>query len=214
MEGDTPVGFDVDLWYEIGERTGREATLQNVPWEGLIPALQGEKCVAIISAMGITDEREEQMDFSVPYFKSLFGVVVRADSDIQTLDDLNGKILGAQTGTMAEAWAMDNEATLGVAEMVPYEETSDMLLDLQAGRIDAGINEAPSLSYSLTDKPDLRLLDVRIGDAFLYGIAFREDDDELREEVNTALREIIDDGTWAKFYEEWFGSPPAPAEIP
>jgi polar amino acid transport system substrate-binding protein len=214
MEGDTPVGFDVDLWKEVGVRMERETTLQNVPWDGLIPAIQADKCRAIISCMGITDEREEQMDFSIPYFKSLFGVVVQVDSDIQGLEDVDGKLLGAQTGTMAEGWARDNAADIGYAELVPYEEATDMLLDLQAGRIDAAINDAPFLNYSLGDKDDLRMLDLRIGSPILVGIAFREDDDELREDVNKALRDIVDDGTWASIYEEWFGAPPAPAEIP
>ncbi|MGQ9586069.1 MAG: ABC transporter substrate-binding protein [Anaerolineae bacterium] len=214
MEGDKAVGFDVDLWNEIGKRMGREVEFQNIPWEGLIPGLLSKKFDVICSCMGITAERQKQVDFSIPYFKSLFGVVVQAQSSIQTMADLKGKTLGIQTGTMAETWVKENQASIAPKELVPYEEAPDMILDLQAGRIDAVVNDVPYLNYTLKDKPDLRLLSVRFGSPILVGMAFRKEDASLRQEVDKTLRQIIDDGTWAKIYERWFGAAPAPEEVP
>ena len=214
MEGDTAAGFDVDLWNEIGQRLNRPATMQNIPWDGLIPALQSSKCDAIISDMGITEERKKQISFSDPYYWTTFGMIAAKDSGIATLDDLKGKILGVQTGTIAEKWTRDNVDKLQPKEIVPYDEAMEMVQDLQARRTDAVVNDVPFLSQQLKDKPDLMILNVRVGDRAPSGIAFRLADTKLRDDVNGALKAIIQDGTWAKLYVKWFGTEPTPDDMP
>ena len=215
MEGDTAVGFDVDLWLEIGERIGRPTEHANYAWDGLIPGLMANKFDVIMSCMGITDERLEQIDFSVPYFLSSFGLAVNQGSNITSLEDCKGKIVGVQTGTMAEKWTRDNEVTLGVAEIVPYEIMNDGILDLEAGRIDAVFNDKPYLAYTLKDNNNVKFLgDVSFGDGIQIGIGITKENSELKAEIDQAIKDIISDGTYAQIYEKWFGYSPSAEDIP
>jgi ABC-type amino acid transport substrate-binding protein len=214
MEGDKAAGFDVDLWNEIGKRLNQPATMQNIPWDGLIPALQSKKCNAIISDMGITEERKKQIAFSDPYYWTTFGMIAGKDSGIATLEGLKGKVLGVQTGTIAEKWTRDNADKLQPKEIVPYDEATEMVQDLQAGRTDVVVNDVPFLSQQLKDKPDLKILDVRVGDRAPSGIAFRQEDTKLRDDVNGALKAIIQDGTWKALYVKWFGTEPTKDDMP
>ena len=214
MQGDKTAGFDVDLWNEIGKRLNQPATLQNIPWDGLIPALQSSRCNAIISDMGITEERKKQIAFSDPYFWTTFGMIAAKNSTIQTLDDLKGKTLGVQTGTIAEKWTRANVDKLQPKEIVPYEEAPEMVQDLQTGRTQVVVNDVPFLAQQLKDKPDLKLLNVRVGDRAPSGIAFRQADTKLRDDVNGALKAIIQDGTWKALYVKWFGAEPTKDDMP
>lgn len=212
--GSDAVGFDVDLWNEIGKRMNTKTSMDNIPWDGLIPALLGNKCNAIISMMGETPERAKQVDFSAPYFNSAFSLAVQAKSGIQGLGDLKGKKMGVQTGVTSEQWARAEASNLGFAEIIPYDEAPDQILDLQSGRLDVIVQDTPYLLYQLKDKPELRVLPMRVGQAYQAKIVFRPNDDQLREQVNKVLAEIIKDGTWAKIYQKWFGVAPSAEDIP
>jgi polar amino acid transport system substrate-binding protein len=213
-EGDVAVGFDIDLWEEIGKRTGRETSFMNIPWDGLIAGLQAEKFDVIMSCMGITEERLKQIDFSEPYYLSRFAIAVQNGSDIKSLADLEGKIVGVQTGTMAENWIREHAEELGIASIVPYDEMPDCILDLQAGRIDGAANDFPYLAHLQSGNPDIEIVDETFGDGIKIGIAFRKGTEELRAEIDAAIDEIIGDGTYAKIYEKWFGKKPSPDEMP
>jgi len=214
MEGDKAVGFDIDLWTEVGVRLDRETTFMNIPWEGLIPGLLAEKFDVIMSCMGITEKRLEQVDFSKPYYKSRFALAVLKESPVNSLADLKGTKVGIQTGTMAEAWIRDHETELGIAEIIPYDEMPDAILDLQAKRIDVAANDFPYLAHLAKANPDIRVVDETFGDGINIGIAFRKEDTELRAEVDRAIDEIIADGTYAQIYAKWFGREPSADEMP
>jgi len=215
MEGSTAVGFDVDLWQEIGKRMGRKTEHANYAWDGLIPGLQAKKFDVIMSCMGITEERLEQIDFSVPYFLSSFGLAVTKDGDIKSLEDCKDKTVGVQTGTMAEKWTRDNQAALGIKEIIPYEIMNDGILDLEAGRIDAVFNDKPYLGYTLKDNQNVVFLsDISFGDGIEIGIGINKENSELKAQIDQAIKDIIADNTYHQIYEKWFGFPPAEKDIP
>ncbi|MGI6628956.1 MAG: ABC transporter substrate-binding protein [Bacillota bacterium] len=215
MEGSTAVGFDIDLWQEIGKRMGRKTEHANYAWDGLIPALQAKKFDVIMSCMGITEERLEQIDFSMPYFLSSFGLAVTKTSNIKSLEDCKGRVVGVQTGTMAEKWTRDNKEALGIKEIIPYEIMNDGILDLEAGRIDAVFNDKPYLGYTLKDNKNVIFLsDISFGDGIEVGIGITKDNTELKAQIDQAIKDIIEDNTYHQIYEKWFGYPPAEKDIP
>ena len=213
-EGDEIVGFDVDLWKEIGNRLGVEAKHESFAWDGLISGLMSDKFNVIMSCMGITDARLEQIDFSIPYFYSSMGVAVNKNAGITSLEECKGKIGGVQTGTTTETWLQEHADEVGLADLIVYDTITDGIMDLQAGRIECLFNEKPNLGFMLKDDAQCEVLTDTFGDKPVVGIGVSKNYPELTEAINKALLEIAADGTYAQIYEKWFGVAPGPDEIP
>ncbi|TCJ19813.1 basic amino acid ABC transporter substrate-binding protein [Rubrobacter taiwanensis] len=211
MEGGEPVGFDIDLINEIAERAGFEPDIQNVTFDGIIPGLQSGTYDMAISAMTITEEREQQVDFSDPYFNADQSLLVRAGSDIESVDDLADANVGVQLGTTGAMLATEFQSEGRIGELTTFDTIEDAFLALENGQVDAVINDFPVSA----DRVETSGADLEIVETFptgeQYGIAFPPDS-ELREPVNQALAEIKEDGTYAEIYEKWFGQ--EPEEIP
>ncbi|MGI8651107.1 MAG: transporter substrate-binding domain-containing protein, partial [Rubrobacter sp.] len=112
QDGD-PVGFDVDLINEVASRAGYELDLQNVVFDGVIEGVSNGLYDAGISAMTITEEREQSLDFSEPYFNADHSVLVQSGSDVQSTDDLAEGLIGAQRGTTGETLANETADEVG-----------------------------------------------------------------------------------------------------
>jgi len=208
-----PVGFDIDLMREIGERAGFTPEFQNVTFDGIIPGLGNNLYDAAISAMTITEERRQQVDFSDPYFNADQSLLVPADSDIQSTDDLADATVGVQLGTTGamEAENLANEDRVGNVRR--FDTVEDAFSALENGQVDAVINDFP-VSADRVQQSDGRLEIVQtIPTGEQYGIAFPKGSD-LVDPVNEALDEIKQDGTYAQLYEKWFGEEPDPEDIP
>lgn len=202
-----PVGFDVDLINEIADRAGYEIELQNVVFDGVIEGVGNGLYDAGISAMTITPERDENLDFSEPYFNADQSLLVASGSDIQSIDDIGqGALIGAQRGTTGEALSRETAEEVG-AEVRSYNTVEDAFSALENGQVDAVINDFPVSADRVQQTGDaLEIVDtIETGEQ--YGIAFPPDS-ELVGPFNEALQEIKDDGTYAEIYEEWFGQEP------
>ncbi len=94
-----PDGVSVQFIKDFGEEYGYDVVIENTAWDGLIPSLQSGKADCVISSMTITDERAEVVDFSEPYANAQLALLVNADSDVETVDDLNqqGKSIAVKT---------------------------------------------------------------------------------------------------------------------
>lgn len=203
-EGDEFVGFDVDMATEIADRLDLELELVSTAWDGIFEALKAKKFDMVMSAVTITDDRRKSMDFSDPYIDSNQSLAVKIGSDIKTKDDLGGKIIGVQIGTTGEETAKEINKEIGFKEIKTYDDTLLAFEDLKAGRIDAIINDYPVSMYLSKDEPELDVIET-IETNEKYGIAFAQDNDDLREAINKVLAEMKNDGTYDVIYEEWFG---------
>ncbi len=200
VEGDKIVGFDVDIAKEIAKRMGLKLDYQNAGWDGIFPALIVHKYDMVISSVTITEDRQKEMDFSIPYFQTDQAFTVREDSDIDSTEKLNGKIAGAQIGTTGEIAAREIEGL----EVNTYDDILLAFEDLKAGRIDTVASDSyMGLAYVMNNN-GLKTGVVVVTDEEL-GIAFAQDTPELLDAVNEALAEIIDDGTYDDIYAKWFG---------
>ncbi|OZG59562.1 amino acid ABC transporter substrate-binding protein [Bifidobacterium lemurum] len=205
-EGDSYTGFDIDLWDAIADDLGIEYELQPMDFNGILPALQTGQVDAALAGITITDERKQAIDFSDGYYDSGFSVMVAADSDITGFDDLAGKTVAMKTGTSAAQWAEEN---LTDTTIKLFPNIDNAYLELQAGGVDAAIHDTPNVMYYITQNGDGKV--KKVGDqveAQQYGIAFPKGS-SLTAEVNQALDDLKNDGTYNTLYKKWFGEEPS-----
>ncbi len=203
-----PVGFDIDLMREIGKRAGFTPEFKNVTFDGIIPGLGNNLYDAAISAMTITEEREQKVDFSEPYFNADQSLMVQSGSPVKSVEDIGDGTVGVQIGTTGELKAKEFKQQGKITgEVRTYDTITDAFAALENGQIDAIINDLPvSLDKANQSNGTLEVVqNIPTGEQ--YGIAFPKDS-ELVEPVNKALQEIKEDGTYAKIYEEWIGQKP------
>ena len=197
------VGFDMDLARALAKQMGYELQIQNIGFDGLIPALEAGNIDIIVSGMSITEERTKKISFSKPYYKSGLSIVVKADNaTIKTFKDLEGKNIAVQIGTTGaeEARKIKN------AKVREYNSNSEAYMELKAGGVDAVVNDLPVNEYYLAksgDKNAKILGDIM--NAEEYGMAMTKKNTELTEKVNKALDELKKNGEYDKIYQKWFG---------
>jgi lysine-arginine-ornithine-binding protein len=197
-------GFDVDIVNEVAKRIDLEATFVKTPFDPIFRNLAQGRFDMVASAATITPEREKTVDFSVPYFPADQSLMVKRGSDIKSTDDLEGKRVGAQVGTTGADYAKDK---VNAESVRTYDLIDDAFNALQTGQVDAVINDFPVSKYAERSKEDLQVVQ-RIPTGERYGLGFNKDNTKLREEVNKALNEMKDDGTYTKIYKKWFEEDP------
>jgi polar amino acid transport system substrate-binding protein len=195
-------GFDVDIANALCEEMKATCEIVAQDWDGIIPGLVANKYDAIIASMSITDERKQTVDFTDRYYSNYLRLVAKKGSDINGVDSLSGKTVGAQRATVAAQWAED---TLGRNATVKlYDTQTAAYSDLEAGRLDALASDVYPAFDWLKDKPDYEFVGERIDINDLIGIAVRKGEDELREKFNAALTAIRENGAYAKINEKYF----------
>jgi ABC-type amino acid transport substrate-binding protein len=214
VEDGVEVGFDVDLTEEIATRLGLEVEWVRADFDTIFTAVAGNQFDMVAAASTITEEREQVVDFSDPYYNSRQSLVVNTSEtpDIQSTDDIGeGDVVGVQRGTTGKDWAEDNLAGQG-AEIQAYQAAPDAFRDLEAGNIVAIVNDEPSSAEIIQDLQGLEIVEPIDTDE-RYGFAFSPENPELREASNQALQEIIDDGTYAEIFAEYFPDVEVPEEF-
>ncbi|MDD3902748.1 MAG: ABC transporter substrate-binding protein [Sphaerochaeta sp.] len=196
------IGFDVDVAQEIADRLGKTLEYKTTAWDGIVEGLRAKRYDGILGSMGITPEREERVDFSIPYYYSGPQLIVRKDSGINGPSDLDSShSIGLVTGTTYELDAQN----LGVSVKL-YEDDNQTLLELLNGRIDGVLTDrivGLNAIGALKDGDALTLVGSVLRSETM-GIAFHDDDDELREQVNQILKDMFADGTMAAISGKWF----------
>lgn len=201
-EGGQYTGFDIDLGTAIARELGVKARFINASFDGIFPALQNGIFDVVMSSVTITPERSASMLFSDPYYDSGQLIVVNQDRQgISTPDDLKGKRVGVQINTTAQ---FDLEKREGVS-VAKYNTIDLALLDLRNRRIDAVVIDAPVAKYMIFQSfRDLKTVGRRFTDE-KFGIAMAPDGDDLRVEINQALKKIKETGEYDRIHEKWFG---------
>jgi len=200
----TVVGFEVDLVNEIGKRLGKSVEFVNTPFNGLFSAVQSGRINIAISSITITDKRLESVSFAQPYYDSDQSLTATASSGIGGLKEMEGKVVGVDTGSTGDMWADTHQADYKFGEIRRFEGLSPAMLDLVAGRIDGYISDIPALLYYVKDKPELKVVE-RIPTGEKYSMMFNKDD-PLAAEVNAVITTLKGEGFIAKLHETWFGA--------
>ena len=198
-------GFDVAMMNEIGKRIGVTVEIEDMDFDGIIPAL-GSKIDVAATGMTITDERKESVNFSDPYYDATQSVLVSEDSTIATEDDLkNASAIGVQAGTTGETVARG----INDAATVSVKSFNQAVADLVNGKNDAVIlDQVPAEAFATSYSGQLKVLD---GSQFnfdteQYGIAMPKDDEVMLNAINGALAAMKADGTYDTLVEQYISS--------
>jgi len=208
-EGGELVGFDVDLLEAVVAETDYELSgWKEFEFSSLIPALTNDNIDVVAAAMTITDERDQTIDFTDPYYNADQAILVREDGDFSpsSLDDLSGRPVGAQKGTTGEGVVQDELIDAGKLSESMYNGYDSYVLaveDLINGNIDAIVIDTPVANTFAANRPVEVAFTVSTGER--YGFGVREDADDLTQALNEGLQTVMDDGTYRDLTENWFG---------
>lgn len=188
-----PDGFDIALCKAIGEKLGVEVKVENMEFASLVSSI-GSKIDIAAAGMTVTDERKESVDFSNSYYEAVQYVIVSADSDIATADDLKDKTIGVQLGTTGDFIA--EGYTSNVAQ---YNKAVDAVNDLVNGKVDVVIiDKNPALVFETKFEGKVKAIEgAQFGfETEEYAIALPKGDTALADAVNGAVDELKADGTF------------------
>ena len=206
------VGFDIDVVKAVAAKGGFEVKFVNTPWEGIFNALnQGDRDM-LVSAVTITDERKQTMDFSNPYFDANQLIAVKDGSKVTKFSDLTKLKVGVQTGTTGDE-AVTKLQGKASANIKRFESTPLALKELEAGGVDAVVADNGVVIHYVNNNAGSKFKTV--ADATFvpeqYGMPVKKGNTELLAKLNKGLADIKSDGTYDKIYAQYFGAPAAPA---
>jgi len=201
------VGFEIDLVKEIGKRLGREVEVVNIPFNGLFSAVQSGRIDIALSSITITEKRLGSVSFTQPYYDSAQSLTVSSRSQATGLEDMDGKVIGVDTGSTGDMWTTRNSDNYGFDNIRRFEGLAPAMLDLQSGRIDGYISDIPSLEYYIKDKPFFKVIErIETGERYSMMLAKST---PLTDEVNDIISTLKQEGYVARLHEQWFGTVPA-----
>lgn len=203
-------GFDIELAEEVLGRMNVDYDFQPIEWGMKETELNTGNIDMIWNGYSVTPEREKIVAFSDVYLENRQAIVVLEDSDIQTKEDLAGKVVATQEESASlEAINKDKKFADTLAEEpVTYASFVEVFQDLDNKRVDAiVVDETLTMYYMAQSDKDAnyRILEDDFGRED-YAVGFRKDDKEFIEEFNKVLKEVKEDGTFDKIQDKWFKS--------
>ena len=214
IEGGDEKGFDVDLSEAIAQELGIQVEWVRADFDTIFTAVAANQFDMVAAASTITEERDQVVDFSDPYYNARQSLAVNTEktADVATTDDIGeGDTIGVQKGTTGRDWAKENLEPQG-AQIRTYTSITDAFRDLEAGRLTGIINDEPSSQEIVKDLTGVEVVEgIDTGEH--YGLAFSPDNPELRDAVNEALAKLIEDGTYAEIFEQYFPGVEVPPEF-
>jgi len=200
-------GFDVELFTDVANRIGiDDVVFTGQDFSGLLAAVANGQFDVGVAAIGITEEREQTVDFSDGYLAGYLTVMASPDADIADEGDLEGKRLGVVQGTLQEAYAVEHFTD---TELVRFPDNNAAISAVVSGAVDAHFLDYEAAKeyaeqYGLENAIDIPSFDAPAGFAIAKG------NDEFKEALNEALHDAMEDGTWKELYQKWFPGSPMP----
>jgi polar amino acid transport system substrate-binding protein len=207
-DGTTIVGMDVEIGTAIAQKLGLAAEWQNSAFPGIIPGIEGARYELGMSSFTINDERVQTVDM-VSYFSAGTSLAVRAGNpDGVTPDNLCGKAVGVQAGTVqVEDIAARNQACTSAGQpaiqITELQQQTDVTLALTANRIVAFLADSPVVAYAVQTTEGAVEAVGEPYDTAPYGIALAKNQGQFAEAVRGAVQSLIDDGTYSAILEKW-----------
>lgn len=199
-------GFDLELAAEVAKRIDKEIKYQPIAWDAKDMELKSGTIDCIWNGFTITG-REDKYTWSKPYMKNEQVFVVKADSNIESIEDLAGKTVEVQADSSAEAALKeDPELVATFTELKTVADYNTGFMDLEMGGVDAIAMDSVVANYQIKKRGDTGfvVLDDPLSSEE-YGIGFKLGNESLRDEVQAVLDEMKADGTMKTVSEKWFG---------
>ncbi len=197
-------GFDIELMRAIAGELGLELNVFNSGFDPITTgaAMVAGDCDIAAASITITEEREENIDFSDPYFRADQSLLVKTDSGIGSLEDAAGQRLAVQTGTTGATYAEEN-APAGT-DIVSFDDPGDLFLALEAGDVVGVLQDIVVNQDRVLNDDTVAVVETYPTDEN-YGFAVKEEGaEDLLEAVNAALQAVRDSGAYDTLFDEWF----------
>ncbi|MCQ6277685.1 amino acid ABC transporter substrate-binding protein [Bacillus sp. EB600] len=200
------VGFDIDYAKAAAKKMGTTVKFQPIDWSTKEAELSSGRIDLIWNGYTITDERKKKVLFTKPYLKNSQVIVTRADSNINKLDDLAGKVVGLQSQSSAADALNSNPIKSKIKTVTEYKTNDLALTDLKNGRLDAVVIDEVVINYYMSlQKNSYKVLRDSLAPEE-YGVGVKKGNETLLNKLQKALDEMNQDGSAAKISEKWFGA--------
>ena len=201
-------GFNVDLAEAIGGRLGAKMDIVATQFSGILPGLQAGTYDFVVAPTTITEERAENVLFSEGYLNTDFQFLVRADApEITDLEGFAGKTIAVNKGAVYDSWARGLADEIGWT-VESYGSNTDAVQAVVSGRAFANVAGNTVSAWAALKNPAVKL-SYLYPTGLVWGMPFRQDDGELRDEVEAVIECLKIDGTIAELSQKWFGVEPA-----
>jgi len=201
-----PSGVSVDFAKDFGASIGKKVVIDDIAWDGLIPALQTGKADLIISSMTITDSRKQVVDFSIPYANSLLAILANKKSNISSIDDLNraGKKVAVKIGTTADIYAQNN---LKNAQIIELSDESACATEVAEGKADGFIYDQLSIYRDNQSNPTTTTaIYIPFQNVEYWGVAVKKGNTVLLNQVNNFITKYRAEGGFDKLTQKYLAN--------
>lgn len=202
-----PEGFGVDMIKDVARRVGRPGVeIVDINFSGLFAALFSKRIEFTVNPLNITAERAERMLYTEPFFATGNGFLIRTADEMKGFEDLKGKQLAVNRGTISDTWATANAKKYGF-EVQRYDTFPDSVQAVITHRAFTALNEIPTTIFAASRNKAIKV-GFKDFNGRNFGYAFRLEDTAYRNTIEQAIECMKLDGTLAKMYEKWYGSAP------
>ena len=201
------VGIDVDIIKAVAANQGFNIEIQSLGWDAAVTAVQAGQADALLAGASITKERKDSgWIFSDSYYDSYQVFAVKADSGIESLDDLKGKTIAVKNATAGANYAEELKDKYGF-KIDTYEDSPTMYQAVVLGQADACVEDKPIMADNIkTGGLDLTIVESTASKVAPYGFAImNKDNQELLDLFNKGLQEIKDNGTYDEILNKYLG---------
>lgn len=197
---DSFYGFDIALGEAIAKELGLKPKFVDTDFASIIASLNAGKFDVAMSAMTITDDRKKSVNFSDPYFDAGLSMAVPMNSNKQTINDLNGAVVGVQLGTTGDLYASELK---NIKEIKRYAHAPDAFLDMKNEKVDAVINDDVVNKPIIASDPTSFKVVGGLLTVEQYGIAVPKENEALLIKINAAIKKLKENGTYDQIYNQY-----------
>lgn len=190
-DGDTIVGIDAEIAQALADKLGLQLEIVDMDFSSLITSIQSGKIDISLAGMTVTEERKQNVDFTDSYATGVQSIIVKEGSDIQSVDDLEGKLIGVQEGTTGHLYCSDD---YGEENVIAYTNGATAVQALLQDKVDCVVIDQQPAKAFVEANEGLKVLDTAYTTED-YAAAVSKDNPALTAALNTALQELKDDGT-------------------
>lgn len=188
--GQEIVGIDVDIAKEIANEMGKELEIKDVNFDSILNEVKFDRGDFAVAGLTITEERAEEVDFSIEYTTTKQVIIVRKDSKINTLEDLHGKKFSIQTGSLPDLQVQEDYDDV---EIINTSTVLASVQDVKEGKADFTATDEIPAKNILAENPELRILEEPLVESS-FGIAVKKGNTELLNTINKVLERLIAEG--------------------
>jgi polar amino acid transport system substrate-binding protein len=207
-DGTTVIGMDVDLGTAIAQKLGLAAEFQNSSFSAIIPGIQSGQYELGMSSFSVSPERVQTVDM-VSYFVAGTSMAVKSGNpDNINIDDLCGKAVGVQAGTVQvdDVNARSQKCTAAgkpAIQVTQLQAQSDVTLALTANRVVAMLADSPIVDYATKTTEGAVEAVGQPYDTAPYGVVLAKDQGEFADAIRAAIQSLMDDGTYKAILDKW-----------